>query len=360
VLDIRNIGKRFGSQTALSGFNLEVRDGEFLSLLGPSGCGKTTLLNIIAGFESADQGEVLWRGNRVDQIPARLRPFHMVFQGYALFPHLNVFENVAFALRLKKLSDNDVQKRVKETLELVGLTSFEKRSVETLSGGQAQRVAVARALAPRPDIVLLDEPMSALDRQLRARMQAELRLLQKRLKLTFILVTHDQEEALSVSDRVALLHDGHLEQVGTPEEIYLEPKTNFVASFVGSRNCFSGQTLRRDGNTATIRLRNGQELVGIAGNGVDGKGHIQGFICPEHVRLKPAVGAVTLNHLKGRVLESIFRGESKEVWVDTEAGFPIRLRLEQDQVANVGDNVAVELPPEMTHLFVHSEKGSAL
>ncbi len=351
MLNIRNIGKRFGSQTALSGFNLEVRDGEFLSLLGPSGCGKTTLLNIIAGFETADQGEVLWREKRVDQTPARLRPFHMVFQGYALFPHLNVFENVAFALRLQKLKDEEVQKRVRESLELVGLTSFEKRSVETLSGGQQQRVAVARALAPRPDIVLLDEPMSALDRQLRARMQAELRLLQKRLNLTFILVTHDQEEALSVSDRVALLHGGQLEQVGTPEEIYLQPRSSFVASFVGARNTFTASSVRREGANAIVRLPNGQELTGVAGFDLSNSGEVQGFICPEHVRLKPASASVAKNQLKGRVLESLFKGESKEAWVETEAGFPIRLRLEQDQDARAGDNVAVELPSDMTHLF---------
>jgi spermidine/putrescine transport system ATP-binding protein len=357
VLNIRNIGKRFGSQTALSGFNLEVRDGEFLSLLGPSGCGKTTLLNIIAGFETADQGDIIWRGKQVDQTPARLRPFHMVFQGYALFPHLNVFENVAFALRLQKLTNDEVQKRVRESLELVGLTTFEKRSVETLSGGQQQRVAVARALAPRPDIVLLDEPMSALDRQLRAHMQTELRLLQKRLKLTFILVTHDQEEALSVSDRVALLHQGKLEQIGTPEEIYLQPHSSFVASFVGARNTFAASSVRREGVNAIVRLQNGQELTGVAGADLIASGaDVQGFICPEHVRLKPASTTSAKNQLKGRVLESLFKGESKEAWIETEAGFPIRVRLDQDQSAFVGDNVAIELPIEMTYLFAGSAK----
>ena len=234
MLTIVDISKSFvNAAPVLEKLNLEIKAGEFFSLLGPSGCGKTTLLRLIAGLETSSGGQILFKGERIDQLPARQRPFHMVFQRYALFPHLTVFENVAFGLRLKNTPEAQINTRVLESLELVSLTNFENRWPETLSGGQQQRVALARALVNRPEILLLDEPLSALDLKLRERMQGELKTLQQKTGITFIFVTHDQGEALALSDRLAVMNKGKIEQVGTPKEIYEKPASLFVADFVG-------------------------------------------------------------------------------------------------------------------------------
>lgn len=274
------MSKQFSSQTAtpkaLDGVNLEIRQGEFFSLLGPSGCGKTTLLRIISGLETATSGELYWRDQRFDHIKPQDRPFNMVFQRYGLFPHLTVTENVAFGLQVKGVAAGDIKTRVDEILRLVDLQALYDRLPETLSGGQAQRVAVARAVVNRPQILLLDEPLSALDQKMREHMQTELRELQRRLGITFILVTHDQEEALALSDRIAVMNHGRVEQVSTPQELYDSPKTYFVAQFIGGKNVLA-------------ELNSKHDL----------------FIRPEKLRVKPAQND---NCIETQILNVAFKG----------------------------------------------------
>ncbi len=241
MLEIQGLGKQFGGAPVLSGVDLTMRQGEFFSLLGPSGCGKTTLLRILAGFERADSGSVRLAGEDMLAVPAHRRACNMIFQRYALFPHLDVAENVAFGPTVQGLAKAEVRRRVDEALALVAMGSFAGRAVETLSGGQQQRVAIARAIVNRPKVLLLDEPLSALDLQLRQKMQTELLELQRRLGINFVYVTHAQDEALALSDRIAVMNHGRLEQVGTPKEIYDEPATAFVATFIGQMNKLPGR-----------------------------------------------------------------------------------------------------------------------
>lgn len=257
MLELVNIGKSFSSQTALKGLQLTIREGEFFSLLGPSGCGKTTLLRIIAGLETADHGEIKLHGARVDQLPAMKRPFNMVFQRYALFPHMTVEENVGYGLRLKKTPAEETRTEVAKALALVDMSSFGGRRPETLSGGQAQRVAIARALVNKPKVLLLDEPLSALDQKLREHMQKELRALQQKLGLTFIYVTHDQDEAFALSDRIAIMDHGVLEYVGSPKEIFEVPENHFVAGFVGQRSHLQGELAEITPEFLTLKLPDG-------------------------------------------------------------------------------------------------------
>lgn len=238
LIDIR---KKFGDTTVLDGIHLYIRKNEFLTLLGPSGCGKTTTLRIIAGFEQATDGKILFEGQDITNIPPYQRKINTVFQKYALFPHMDVFENVAFGLTIKKVKKAEIKTRVKEMLALVNLTGFEQRSVESLSGGQQQRIAIARALINEPEVLLLDEPLGALDLKLRKEMQVELKKIQKRLGITFIYVTHDQEEALTMSDTIVIMNNGVIQQIGTPQDIYNEPKNAFVADFIGESNIVAGK-----------------------------------------------------------------------------------------------------------------------
>jgi ABC-type Fe3+/spermidine/putrescine transport system ATPase subunit len=239
-IGLRGIVKRFEGSTALSGLDLSIEPGEFFSFLGPSGCGKTTALRIIAGFEAADEGRVFFGDRDVSDVPVHLRNIGMVFQSYALMPHRTVGQNVAFGLRMRGVRVEEIKKRVKRALEQVALGAFEDRMPSQLSGGQQQRVALARAVVIEPEILLCDEPFSALDRKLRMQMQIELRSLQKSLGITLLFVTHDQEEAMTMSDRIAVMHAGRIEQVGMPTEIYKEPRSLFVASFIGDMNVFIG------------------------------------------------------------------------------------------------------------------------
>lgn len=249
-VQIRGVVKRYGTSPAVAGIDLQVRSGEFLSLLGPSGCGKTTLLRMIAGFEEPDEGDILLAGSSVVGVPPNKRPVNTVFQAYALFPHMTVAENVAYGLRQKRTPKAEIAARVSEALELVQMSSFATRNPRMLSGGQQQRVALARAIINRPKVLLLDEPMSALDRKLREEMQLELKVLQRQLGITFIFVTHDQAEAMSMSDRIVVMLDGKIQQVGTAEEIYTNPATSFVAGFIGKQNFISG-TLGANGRVET-------------------------------------------------------------------------------------------------------------
>lgn len=241
IIELKNIKKCFDDTVVVEDFNLTVRKGEFVTFLGPSGCGKTTTLRMIAGFEFPTEGQILLNGKDISHIPPNLRPINTVFQRYALFPHLNVYDNVAFGLNLKRLPKQEVGEKVRRVLEVVDLEGFEKRKISTLSGGQQQRIAIARAIVNEPDILLLDEPLGALDLKMRKEMQLELKSMHERLGITFIYVTHDQEEALTMSDKVVVMSDGMIQQTGTPEEIYNEPKNAFVADFIGESNIFEGR-----------------------------------------------------------------------------------------------------------------------
>lgn len=240
IISLRNIVVEFDGEKILKNIDLDIRDKEFVTLLGPSGCGKTTTLRIIGGFLTPTSGDVMLDGKRINDLPPHKRDVNTVFQKYALFPHLNVYENIAFGLRIKKVSEKEIVRRVGEMLELVNLTGFEKRSIQRLSGGQQQRVAIARALVNHPKILLLDEPLGALDLKLRKDMQTELRKIQQALELTFVYVTHDQEEALTMSDTVVVMNNGHIQQIGSPIDIYNEPVNAFVADFIGESNIVNG------------------------------------------------------------------------------------------------------------------------
>ncbi|WP_193199476.1 ABC transporter ATP-binding protein [Nostoc sp. MG11] len=260
-VELRNVFKFFNQEPAVHGIDLDVRQGEFFSVLGPSGCGKTTTLRLIAGFEKADAGKVLIQGQPMTNVPPYRRPVNTVFQSYALFNHLNVWDNIAFGLRLKKLHKSEIASRVQEALKLVKMESLRSRFPNQLSGGQQQRVALARALVNRPAVVLLDEPLGALDLKLRKEMQVELSNLHKDLGLTFVMVTHDQEEALSLSDRIAVMNQGKIEQVGTPKQIYERPCTSFVADFIGDTNLFSGEIVAVDSSNIQILTKTGLSIV---------------------------------------------------------------------------------------------------
>lgn len=259
ILELQEIEKSFGDTKVLKHISLSIQRGEFITLLGPSGCGKTTTLRIISGLEQPDRGRVLLAGEDMTQRAPEKRDVNTVFQNYALFPHMNVYDNIAYGLKLRKTAKPEIKKRVTEALEMVQLSGYEKRMPAQLSGGQKQRVAIARALINKPQLLLLDEPLGALDLQLRRQMQLELKQLQRKLGLTFIYITHDQEEAINMSSRIVVMHEGLLEQVGTPDEVYHHPRTSYVAGFVGNANILSGIAEGRDAGLLTVRL--GQEKV---------------------------------------------------------------------------------------------------
>lgn len=272
LLSVRNISVELAGRAVLQNLSFDVADGEFFSLLGPSGCGKTTLLRIIAGFLAPTSGDLFWSGQAITGLPPQQRDLNLVFQNYALFPHMNVFDNVAFGLRMKKLPQAEISARVQEALELVRMNAFAQRRINELSGGQQQRIALARAVAPRPKLVLLDEPLGALDLQLRKQMQLELKTLQRQLGMTFIYVTHDQEEAFAMSDRIAILHQGRLEQAGTPEILYSEPASRFVAQFIGTANFLKASTTSSSiANCHGLRAEIGISPCGKSSCGTDNR-----------------------------------------------------------------------------------------
>lgn len=258
IIEVKNVSKQFSDHQVLHNVSLEVRNGEFLTLLGPSGCGKTTLLRLLSGFESPSNGTIFIDGRDVAGIPPHLRHVNTVFQSYALFPHMNVFDNVAFGLRCKHISRDEIQQRVAEALRMVKLDAFGHRKPHQLSGGQQQRVAIARAVVNKPLVLLLDEPLSSLDYRLRKAMQIELKQLQNQLGITFIFVTHDQEEALSMSDRVVVMQEGEIEQIGTPREVYEEPRNLHVAQFVGEANIFDTKIISADSKSLQVEIEGKQ------------------------------------------------------------------------------------------------------
>ncbi len=318
--------KRFREVTAVDAVSLDIGSGEFFSLLGPSGCGKTTTLRMIGGFEVPTSGRIELRGQDITQAPPERRPVNMVFQSYALFPHLSVFENVAFGLRRRKVPDPDIRQRVGQALELVRLTGFDRRSPDQLSGGQQQRVALARALVCEPTVLLLDEPLGALDLKLRRQLQVELKRVQLEIGITFIYVTHDQEEALALSDRIAVMNRGRPEQVGTPEELYDRPRTRFVAGFIGTTNLLTGTVESIADGQAVVRLSTG-ERCRLAGDGLMPGRTVDLSARPEAVDLRSAattdgIGVEGLS-LRGRIVQSAYLGTSISYQVETDSGLVI-------------------------------------
>jgi len=285
AVELRDVGKRFGPVVALDGVDLAIRKGEFFSLLGPSGCGKTTTLNLIGGFETVSRGTLLIDGQAMGNTPSHARPVNTVFQSYALFPHMSVADNVGFGLRMKKVPRPERRRAVEEMLRLVSLEGFEERRPGQLSGGQRQRVALARALINHPSVLLLDEPLGALDLKLRTQMQAELTRLQRKVGITFVYVTHDQDEALAMSDRIAVMDRGRVLQVGTPAEIYGEPADRFVMEFIGSPNVFSGQVERVDGSAADVAVPGVGPIRGGHAAGLSVGAAAAGLVRPERIRL---------------------------------------------------------------------------
>ncbi|AUH73767.1 spermidine/putrescine transport system ATP-binding protein PotA [Legionella sainthelensi] len=320
LIEIKHVYKSYGSTSILNDISLSVHHGEFLTLLGPSGCGKTTLLRLISGFESPTQGEIYINGQCVNRLPPQKRDVHTVFQSYALFPHLSVFENVAFALRCKKVPPQEIEERVCDALRLVQLQEFSERNIKQLSGGQQQRVAIARAIINRPQVLLLDEPLSSLDYRLRKAMQSELKQLQKTLNMTFIFVTHDQEEALSMSDRIVVFNHGHIEQIGTPKCVYETPTNLYVAKFIGEANIFDVQVHSlEDANLITF-IEGVSLLCKNSGNYVVGD-RIHLMVRPEDIRVW-SLSEVdkTEGMLPGRIADIIYKGSTVDLKVILPSG----------------------------------------
>jgi spermidine/putrescine ABC transporter ATP-binding subunit len=308
------VTKRFGENVALQEVSLAIRRGEFMTLLGPSGCGKTTLLNLAGGFFGPDGGDILIDGNRVNDLPTYRREIGMMFQNYALFPHMTVAGNIAYGLKVRRVPKQERDRRVEEVLALVRLTGLAERKPRQLSGGQQQRVALARALVINPTVLLLDEPFSALDKNLRASMQVELREIQRKLKLTTIFVTHDQGEALSLSDRVAVMSQGHIRQLGTPEDIYRRPCDRFVASFVGDANVLRGRLESRDGNAAIVAL--GAIKVKVPSSPLKAltlSAPVELFVRPEHLHMTDANDACATS---GTIAGHVYQGGHVDVYLE--------------------------------------------
>ena len=308
IVSLRDIVVEFDGQRILDGLNLDIHDKEFVTLLGSSGCGKTTTLRLIAGFLEPTSGKVLLKGEDITGVPPYKRPVNTVFQKYALFPHLNVFENVAFGLRLKKMDEETIRRKVRDMLEVVGLKGFERRSIGQMSGGQQQRVAIARSLVNEPEILLLDEPLGALDLKLRKEMQLELKRLQREMNITFIYVTHDQEEALTMSDTVVVMNGGKVQQIGTPEDIYNEPKNAFVADFIGDSNIVDG-VMHRD----FLVSFSGVEFPCVD-RGFAREESVQVVVRPEDIEVVSPVEG----QLVGVVNDVIFKGVHFEMHVECE------------------------------------------
>ena len=302
---MKNISVKLGDNQVLDDLSLYIRDREFITLLGPSGCGKTTILRIIAGFLEPDEGDIIFEDKKINGVPPHKRQVNTIFQRYALFPHLNVYENVAFGLRIKKLPEQEIEQTVSEMLGIVNLKGFEKRNINSLSGGQQQRVAIARALAVKPRVLLLDEPLGALDLKLRREMQVELKKIQQRLGITFIYVTHDQEEALTMSDTVVVLNQGYIQQIGTPVDIYNEPKNAFVADFIGESNILDGMMIK----DRLVRILSAEFVCVDEGFGENSP--VDVVIRPEDVILTPP----SEGELKGVVTDIIFKGVHYEMHV---------------------------------------------
>ena len=342
IIELKNISKSYDGVTVLDNIQLHIYDNEFLTLLGPSGCGKTTTLRMIGGFETPDTGDVLFLGERINDLPAHKRNVNTVFQRYALFPHLNVFDNVAFPLKEKKVPREEIEQKVTEMLQLVKLSGFEKRKVTNLSGGQQQRVAIARALVSRPQVLLLDEPLGALDLQLRKDMQQELESIQKATGITFVFVTHDQEEALSMSDTIVVMSEGRIQQIGTPTDIYNEPKNAFVADFIGESNIVDG-IMRED-----FRVTFSGHTFECVDKGFGKNEAVDVVVRPEDVDIVPREKGM----LQGTVTSVTFMGVHYEIIVDIN-GF--KWMIQTTDYAAEGEKVGIFIEPDAIHIMKKSE-----
>ena len=340
IIELRHISKVYSDNgfKAVDDFNLEVKRGEFVTFLGPSGCGKTTTLRMIAGFEMPTSGEILLNGEDISQLPANKRPINTVFQRYALFPHMNIYDNIAFGLKLKKLPKEEIRKKVKRVLDIVDLEGFENRKISTLSGGQQQRIAIARSLVNEPEILMLDEPLGALDLKMRQEMQIELKHMHDELGITFIYVTHDQEEALTMSDKIVVLSEGRIQQIGTPEDIYNEPQNAFVADFIGESNIFKGIM------TGHMKVRFcGGEFIGM--DDVPEGTLVDVVVRPEDVIItKPEDGII-----EGEVVSVIFKGMHYEVTVESGK---YEMVIRTTKCYSVGERIGMKLEPDGIHIML--------
>ena len=342
IIEPRNITKSFDGEVVLDHINLDIYDNEFLTLLGPSGCGKTTTLRLIGGFTTPDEGDIIFMGENINELPPYKRNVNTVFQRYALFPHLNVFENVAFPLREKKVPRDEIDQRVNEMLSRVALTGFEQRSVTSLSGGQQQRVAIARALISRPKVLLLDEPLAALDLKLRKDMQQELKKIQKAMGITFVFVTHDQEEALSMSDTVVVMSEGRIQQIGTPIDIYNEPQNAFVADFIGESNILDGVML------ADYKVNFSGHTFDCVDAGFEKLENVDVVIRPEDVDIVSEEKGM----LKGVVTSVTFLGVHYEIIVDIGG---IKWMIQTTDFVDVDEHIGLYIEPDAIHIMKKSE-----
>ncbi|WP_294375190.1 spermidine/putrescine ABC transporter ATP-binding protein [uncultured Clostridium sp.] len=343
IIELRNINKAYGDNTVLNNLSLNIKKDEFLTLLGPSGCGKTTTLKIIAGFESADSGELIFKNEDISALPPYKRKVNTVFQKYALFPHMNIFDNIAFGLKLKKLPKTQIEAEVKKMLHLVALDGFEKRKVDSLSGGQQQRVAIARALVNKPEILLLDEPLGALDLKLRKEMQIELKKIQKEVGITFVFVTHDQEEALTMSDTIIVMNKGIIQQMGTPEDIYNEPANAFVADFIGESNIIDGIMLK------DFEVEFCNKKFECVDKGFNDNEPVDIVIRPEDIKIVDEKDGM----LKGQVTSIVFKGVHYEMVVVTDT---YEFIIHNTKSAEVGKNIGLDIYPEDIHIMKKSDQ----
>ncbi len=337
VIELKNITKSFGDNVILKNFDFKVKKDEFLTILGPSGCGKTTILRLIGGFEEPDEGQILFNGEDITNKEAYERKINTVFQKYALFPHMNVFDNIAFGLKIKKMDKNLIKEKVKEVLKLVNLAGFENREIESLSGGQQQRIAIARALVNEPEVLLLDEPLGALDLKLRQAMQIELKRIQKSVGITFIYVTHDQEEALSMSDTVVVLNNGEIQQMDSPINIYNEPKNAFVADFIGESNIIKAKMLE----DYKVRFLNYD--FPCVDKGFNKNEDVEVVIRPEDVLL------VDENYqIEGRVTSLVFKGVHYEMTVDVDG---YSMLVQSTEKREVGEKTGIFIKDDLIHVM---------
>ena len=343
IISLRNAVVEYDGERILKNISLDIIDKQFVTLLGPSGCGKTTTLRIIGGFAEMASGDLFFNGVNIKNLPPHKRQVNTVFQKYALFPHLNIYENIAFGLRIQKLPEDEIRSRVSEMLELVNMKGYEKRSINSLSGGQQQRIAIARALVNRPKVLLLDEPLGALDLKLRKDMQIELKRMQQDLEITFIYVTHDQEEALTMSDTVVVMRDGMIQQIGTPQDIYNEPKNAFVADFIGESNIIDG-IMRRD---FLVEFA-GKEFVCVD-KGFEKDELVDVVIRPEDIKVVPQQeGAIV-----GVVENVVFKGVHYEITVDA-LGY--KWIIQSTQSEDVGSIIGMNVTPDNIHIMHKSEE----
>jgi spermidine/putrescine transport system ATP-binding protein len=355
AVELRGVTKKFGEVTAVDQIDLQIQDGEFFSLLGPSGCGKTTTLRMIGGFELPTEGEVIIGGEVQGYKPPFQRPVNTVFQSYALFPHMNIFQNVAFGLQMKKVPKDEIHRRVDEMLDLVQLPGMGKRKPNQLSGGQQQRVALARALINHPKVLLLDEPLGALDLKLRKAMQLELKRIQRQVGITFVYVTHDQEEALTMSNRIAVMNLGEVLQIGSAQEIYEQPQSRFVADFIGETNYLDGKVLRMDGLFAEIALDEGGKAWVTAGHDVHENESVHVAVRPEkmgfHIDCEDHPDAP-----RGRITDLVYLGSDTIFVVQFSQGTEVKIRNQnlntfESTLIEVGTDVSLTWPKESSKAF---------